>query len=267
MPTELSLWQIIALAAVQGVAEFLPVSSSGHLVIAAAFLSPTGDTEGLDVPALNIVLHGGTLLSILVFYFQRIVRLLGEDRRTIGLLIVGTIPAVAFGVPLKMWDGADIVLANPLVAGLLLPVTGLILLGLGKSTPTIQRYQDLPLIKTVLIGISQAIAILPGLSRSGLTISAATRLGLAPDAAATFSFLLAIPAIAGACVLEIAGSLGEGGTELPWGKLAIGAGVAFLVGLAALSWLVRWIERGMLHYFAFWCIPVGIGVVIWQLSK
>jgi undecaprenyl-diphosphatase len=261
---QLELWQILLLAAVQGLTEFLPVSSSGHLVILAAYLAPDGKVEGLDIPALNVVLHGGTLLSILVFYFGRIARLLGEDRRTIGLLVVGTIPAVVLGLPLKKLAG-DTVLANPLLAGCLLPVTGLILLWLRRPVTAIQRYQELPFLKAFWIGIAQAVAILPGLSRSGCTISAAARLGLAPESAATFSFLLAIPAIGGACVLELAGGLG-GGIGIPSAHLALGAAVAFVVGLVALNWMVRWIERGQIHYFAWWCIPVGLGVVIWQLS-
>ncbi len=212
-----------------------------------------------------MVLHGGTLLSILVFYFRRVLRLLGEDRRTLGLLAVGTVPAVLLGVPLKLFAD-DRVLANPLLAGFLLPITGLILLWLRRPTTAIQRYQDLPFTKALWVGMGQAVAILPGLSRSGATISAAARLGLAPEAAATFSFLLAIPAIGGACLLEIASGAG-GQLQMPVSHLATGAVVAFVVGLAALTWLVRWIERGRIHYFAWWCIPLGIGVVIWQLAK
>jgi undecaprenyl-diphosphatase len=261
---QLSLLEIVILACVQGATEFLPVSSSGHLVIMAAFLAPDGRTEGLDIPALNIVLHGGTLLSILVFYARRILKLLGEDRRTLGLLIIGTIPAVVVGLPLKKFAGESI-LANPLLAGCLLPLTGILLLGLRRPVTTVQRYQELTVGQVLWIGISQAAAILPGLSRSGVTISTATRLGLAPESAATFSFLLAIPAIGGACVLELAGGLLSEGASIPLLNLAIGAGVAFVVGLVCLNWLVRWVERGLLHYFAWWCIPVGIGVVIWQL--
>ena len=259
---QLSLWQIVVLAVLQGATEFLPVSSSGHLVIAAAFLTSEGSTAGLDIGELNIVLHGGTLLSILVYYWRRIWRLVGQDRRTLGLLVLGTIPAVVIGVPLKKLAG-DTVLANPLLAGALLPVTGLFLL-LAQGKPGSDRYQDLSYGKTFLIGLSQAIAILPGLSRSGATITAGSRLGLSPDSAATFSFLLAIPAIGGACVLQALSGIGQVAT--PWWHLLIGAGVAFAAGLVSLVWLIHWIQRGRLHYFAWWCIPVGILVVIWQLA-
>lgn len=262
---ELTLWQIMVLAVVQGMTEFLPVSSSGHLVIVAALLSPEGSPEKLDVVDLNIVLHGGTLLSILVYYWHRIWRLIGQDRRLLALLAVGTIPAVLVGAPLKLFVGES-VLANPLLAGALLPVTGLILLAVKRQGGTAQL-EELSYAKSFLIGISQAIAILPGLSRSGATITTGARLGLTPAASATFSFLLAIPAIAGACALQGLSSLGETQLSTPAWKLAVGAAISFVVGLICLAWLIHWIERGRLHYFTWWCVPVGVGVVIWQLLK
>jgi undecaprenyl-diphosphatase len=260
---QLELWKIIVLAVLQGATEFLPVSSSGHLVIVAALLTPDGDTAGLDVSDLNIVLHGGTLIAILVYYWQRVLRLLNEDRRTIGLLVAGTLPAVAAGLPLK-WYGEQL-LSDPLLAGALLPVTGIILLLVRRAPRGELKYEELTYGRTVVIGISQALAILPGLSRSGTTISTGIRLGLTPESAATFSFLLAIPAIGGACVLEIIGGISGAGRQTPLLHLAIGAGVSFAVGLVCLVWLLRWIERGMLYVFAWWCIPVGVGVVIWQI--
>lgn len=262
---ELNLGHIIVLAIVQGATEFLPVSSSGHLVIVAALLSPDGSTDGLEVGELNIVLHGGTLMSILVYYWHRIWRLIGQDRRTLGLLAVGTVPAVMVGLPLKLLAD-DSLLASPLLAGALLLVTGLMLLAT-RRTDGIGRLEELTYGKAILIGIGQAIAILPGLSRSGTTITAGARLGLAPDAAATFSFLLAIPAIGGACVLQAISVIGEGQLATPWWQLALGAAISFAIGLASLTWLIRWIQRGRLHFFGWWCLPVGAGVVIWQLMS
>lgn len=263
----MGLWQIFLLAVVQGVTEFLPISSSGHLVIVAAL---TGVTD--NVVDLNIVLHVGTLLSILVFYWTRVWRLLGEDRRLIGLLIVGTVPVVLLGVPLKKF--APQVLASPLLAGCMLPVTGLLLLwAAGRREAGEREYQDLDLADALWIGCTQALAILPGISRSGTTISAGLLRGLTPASAATFSFLLAIPAIAGAGVWECISLLRDASSAssadapaTPLGLLLFGAAVAFSVGLVSLVWLVRWLERGRLHYFAWWCIPVGIAVILWRMS-
>ncbi|MDP6447814.1 MAG: undecaprenyl-diphosphate phosphatase [Pirellulaceae bacterium] len=259
----LELWQIAVLAVVQGVTEFLPVSSSGHLVIVAAI---TGVHD--EVADLNVVLHVGTLLSIFVFYWTRIWRLVGEDRRLIPLLIVGTIPAVVVGLTIELFF--EEYLESPLLAGCMLPVTGLILLWAAASPRGEGTCGELTVSKSLLIGFSQAFAILPGISRSGSTISAGMRLGLSPQSAATFSFLLAIPAIGGAGVLKLVSLLRDASESAPTTSaiyLLAGAALAFVVGLAALSWLIRWLERGRFQWFAWWCIPVGLAVVAWQLVK
>jgi undecaprenyl-diphosphatase len=260
---ELAFWQVFVLAVVQGMTEFLPVSSSGHVVVVSALICEEG--QNLDIGDINIVLHLGTLLSILVFYWHRVWRLLGQDRRTVGLLVVGTIPAVAVGLPLKM-VGPDFLLESPLLAGMLLPVTGLVLLWVSKSMKGEKAYNDMSHSNAVKIGLAQATAILPGLSRSGMTISAGLRCGLTPESAATFSFLLAIPAIGGAGVLEVASLMRETTTvHTPISYLIAGGFIAFVVGLVSLRWLINWLESGRLQLFAWWCIPLGIAVVIWQL--
>jgi len=353
---ELTLHEILILAVVQGITEFLPISSSGHLVVLAAFLSPESGSEAFDIADLNIVLHGGTLGSILVFYGKRIRQLMTTDRRVLGLLVIGTLPAVIAGVPIKLF-ASDTILSNPLLAGICLIITGGLLAWMGKMPRGQRPYQQLTYRAALGIGLSQAAAIMPGLSRSGTTISIGMRLGLAPTAAATFSFLLAIPAIGGACVLEIGSawlknrptspalstdhskndhlsnssplattrpsphaastdtpqlkatgsppsqldstpeprakwaaaktstsdSFGEHDfpgkraaaleetqrkhpvPPIPRWQLVLGAGISFVVGLGSLSWLQRWIERNQIGNFAYWCIPLGLAVVTWQL--
>lgn len=261
---QLSLVEIVILAVVQGLTEFLPVSSSGHLVIVARFFAPDGQPESLDITDLNIVLHAGTLISILLVYFRRILRLLGDDRRLIGRLVVATIPAVAVGIPLKKFAEASL-LGNPLLAGCLLVVTGVMLLVASRFSAGTREYADISYRHAFLIGLSQAAAILPGLSRSGATISTGLGLGLKPASASTFSFLMAIPVIGGASLLELISLSQESQLTTPLLHLGIGACVACCVGLAALVWIIRWIEKGQLQWFAAWCIPLGIGVVIWQL--
>ncbi|MEM8681614.1 MAG: undecaprenyl-diphosphate phosphatase [Planctomycetota bacterium] len=236
-----------------------PISSSGHVVVAAALLG-----EPLDIADVNIVLHLGTLVSILIFYAGRIWRLATVDRRVIGLLVIGTLPAAVIGILIKKkmaW-----LLESPLLAGSMLVVTGLILLVPRRLRETDGTYPELTWKQAVGIGFAQALALLPGISRSGTTIVAGLRAGLSRQDAAAFSFLLAIPAIGGASLLEII-DLMRGTTTLSteaW-KLALGAAIARVVGLAAISWLVRWLETGRLHLFSYWCIALGVGVVIWQL--
>jgi undecaprenyl-diphosphatase len=147
----------------------------------------------------------------------------------------------------------------------MLPITGVVLLLGSLHQPGTQNYQQLSYGRGLLIGISQAVAILPGLSRSGLTITSGMSLGLAPQSAATFSFLLAIPAIGGAGLLEIMDLMKESPGTTPIADLAIAAAVSFAVGLLALWWLVRWLEKGRLQYFAYWCIPAGLAVLVWQV--
>jgi undecaprenyl-diphosphatase len=218
----------------------------------------------LDVGDVNIVLHVGTLLSILVVYWRRVIRLLTKDRRTIGLLVIGTIPGVLVGVPVKKY--CSHILESTLLAGLLLIVTGLVLVWISRRQKGDQQYQQLGYGKALLIGVAQAAAVLPGLSRSGATISAGMRTGLSASSATTFSFLLAIPIIAGGGAYEVLSMLKDHEPPAtPPLFLVAGALVAFLVGVFSLSWLIRWVERGRLQWFAWWCIPVGMIVVVWQL--
>lgn len=259
---QLHLWQIIVLAIIQGVTEFLPISSDGHLVVAAALLAPGGNVDDLDVPDLVIVLHGGTLVSILVFYWQRLWELLRSDRRTMVLIAVATIPAVVVGLPVKLF--AEAWLGSPVLAGIFLIVTGLVLLAARWSVRRNREYRELGVGEAVLVGLAQAAAILPGLSRSGCTIATGLVLGLSPRAAATFSFLMAVPVIAGACLVELATIWKDGGISTPVGHLLVGVTVSFAVGLVSLWWLVRWLERGRFALYAWWCIPLGMAVLIWQ---
>ena len=251
--------EIIVLGIVQGITEFLPVSSSGHLVIAQSIF----EHEPSNIVAVNIFLHAGTLAAILVYFWPRIVRLLSEDRRVIGLLAVGTIPAVAFGLPLKKYGSG--LLNDPLLTGFLLIATGLLLIWSGRRQQQELDYHRLTYAQALIIGAFQAIAVLPGLSRSGWTIGGGLLLGMKRDAAATFSFLLAIPVIAGATILEIA-DYGKSAQTTSVMLLAVGVAVSFFVGLASLWLLVHTVRRGKLHWFAAWCIPVGLAVIVWQLA-
>lgn len=273
MEPQLSFWQVMLLALIQGVAEFLPISSSGHVCVLASLMG-----RDLDIATLNIVLHLGSLAAICVFYFHRVARLLFEDRRVIGQLIVGTVPAVLIVILLKLipkalfkTDPLGAALESPLVAGIMLPVTGILLLRSQSIAPGTGDYRTATWLDAFWIGCAQALAILPGLSRSGSTIVAGLVRGLSRESAATFSFLLAIPAILGAGVLELKDLLSsEVRTGPPTADplhLAIGAGVAFVIGLASLWVLVKLLERGKLTWFAWYCIAAGVAILGWQLAS
>ena len=258
-----SLWQILVLAVIQGIAEFLPISSSGHLVVAAALLSQ-GDPTKLEVADVNIVLHAGTLLAILVFYWHRIWRLVLRDRRTAAMVLVASIPAAIVGVSIKLF--AEHLIENPLLAGLMFLVTGAMLLLTARLPRGWEEYPHMSWATAWWIGCAQAFAILPGVSRSGATICTGLAMGLTRESAATFSFLIAIPAIGGASLLEMRQLLAGATLQTPLWHLAVGAAVAFVVGLISLTGLIRILQRGGIYRFAWWCIPMGIAVVVWQLA-
>ena len=188
--------QIILLAIVQGIAEFLPISSSGHLVILGALMGHLTES-----PTLEVILHAGTLGSILVVFWRRILNLLSSDRRVIPLLIIGTLPAVVIGLTIK--TQFESILRSPMLAGAMLLVTATMMLVLGRLKPRDDDYQGLSYLAAFAIGCFQAVAILPGISRSGSTILGGRLLGLKNEDSVTFSFLLAIPAICGATILTL----------------------------------------------------------------
>ncbi len=263
-----NLVEVVLLGILQGIAEFLPISSSGHLNIAQAAFKQFSAHTLPDAMTVTIALHLGTLVSILVVYWQRIWRLLSTDRHVIGHVIVGTIPAGVVGVTLHELMKASPALkeafSSPLLAGCMLLVTGGMLFYAARRTPGDTDYTGMTYRQALIVGLVQAVAILPGISRSGSTIVGGLCVGLRRDAAATFSFLLAIPVTAGACLVEGKDLLlGQAAPE----SLAVllgGALVSFVVGIAALRWLIAWLQAGKLHHFAWWCIPFGLLVIVWQ---
>ena len=265
----MSYVEILILAVVQGLTEFLPVSSSGHLVVANAVLEALGKPPTKDLVEVSIVLHLGTLAAVIVYYRREIIRLLGADRRMIPLLILGTLPAALIGIALKKgpWEETvdAAVLENVLLAGFMFPVTAIMLLFATRRQPGDTEYQQLGWRQVLAIGVAQALALLPGISRSGSTIAAGLAVGLKREAASTFAFLLAIPAIAGAGFLEGLDVLKEGTTGTPWQSLAIGFAVAFVVGYAALVLLIQFVKKGRLAVFAWYLVPLGITVVAWRM--
>lgn len=248
--------EILILSVVQGIAEFLPISSSGHLVLLQTWFGSLEETV-----LINVILHAGTLLSILCLYHKQVFSLLTANRRVIGMLIIGTIPAAVAGLTIKKFY--EDVLQSPWISASMLIVTGLGLLWVRRQPEGSTDYENITWKQALAIGCFQAVGILPGISRSGSTIFAGLLFGLKRQSAATFSFLLAIPAILGATVLELKDLGAASADGMPRHLLLIGAMISFFVGCFALVWLKRWLSQGKLHYFAYWCIPVGILSLVW----
>ena len=249
------MFESILLGILQGLTEFLPVSSSGHLVLAQELLS------GFDGPAaaFDVLLHGGTLAAVLIYFRDDLFRIMqgllkpGDGGwRLPMLLFVGSIPAGIVGVVFS--DAIKPLFTAPGVAALGLLATSCILTAAwwirGKGH---RSMADLTVMSALFIGIAQALAIMPGISRSGSTIAMGMFLGFAGREAARYSFLMSIPAIGGALLLE-SGVLFQAG--IPVSYLA-GALTAALVGWAAIAFLMKLLDRENLLPFAVYCAALG----------
>lgn len=258
----MNLVPLVVLALVQGLTEFLPVSSSGHLVLLQHWLGAYSGDVFLDV-----MLHVGTLGSVLWVYRAEVRRLLRFDPPAVqymAAIVVGTLPAVAVGLAFK--ERIESLFSSPVAAGAALIFTGFILLSTrgARSDGRTLRGEWYPVApplgRALLIGCAQALAILPGISRSGSTISASLWLKLPRAEAARFSFLLSVPAIAGALVLQVLG--GAGPQQEGWLGAGIGAVVAFAVGLAAIRLTAMAVIQRHFWKFAFYCVPLGVLVLL-----
>lgn len=263
------LWTAIILGIIQGLTEFLPVSSSGHLVIAQHLLH----VENIQL-ILSVAVHFGTILAVFVFFRTEIFELFAgffvglktipqkgfktvyQELTTfrIALIIgVATIPAGIAGLTFK--DFLETSFSSISTAGIMLLITALFLFitRLAPESKIDKEQFSLPL--ALIIGIVQAIALLPGISRSGITISAALLLGIKREWAAKFSFLLSIPAIVGASLLESLELTGLSASEL--NAVIISVITAALVGYLSLFFLMKMVVQGKFYYFSFYCLPLG----------
>ena len=260
----MNLWQGILLGLVQGLTEFLPVSSDGHLAV-------IGYVAGIHTPGVfvEVALHVATLGSILVVYGRRfwdlvlgVLRRNPDALRYAGLLFIGMIPAGIVGLLLEdliarafdsLWAAGVGFLVT---AAALISTRNRPLEGAARPTPG----------GALVIGLAQALAPLPGISRSGMTIASGLWMGLGAVAAADFSFLMAIPLIAGAGLVEARHAAADIGLvgALP---LIVGGVVAFLSGVFAIRFLVAMLRRGRFHVFAPYCIAIGLftlAYVLWH---
>jgi len=262
MPQYLSM---LILAVVQGLTEFLPVSSSGHLVLMQHLL---GTREG-DV-FFDVVLHIGTLGSVLVVYRREVLRLLRLDRAALDYVLslaVGTLPAVVVGLLAK--DTVERVFASPTfaAAGLLLTAAVLVSARAARPAPAVREDAWEPRApaawRALVIGCAQALAILPGVSRSGSTIAASLWTGLERGEAARFSFLLSVPAILGALVLQfLDGAAAEAASAGALVPLVLSAAAAFAVGLLAIRWTALAVVQAHFWKFSGYCLVVGITALV-----
>ncbi len=250
----ISFWEAIILGLVQGLTEFLPVSSSGHLVIAQSLFGITA-----DVLVFDIFVHLGTLVAVFVAFWKDIKALLMHPfQRFTGLIIIGCIPAALMGFFLDDLFGA--MFQSLTVVAIALFVTGILLFISDRFSGT-KTVEDMSFGHALIIGAFQGVAITPGLSRSGSTIFGSLLCGLTRKDAARFSFLISIPVILGAALKEIIGGANTGDLVIEWTYFA-GAAVAALSGYFAIRIFLRLLENKSMKYFSFYVWIVAVAVLI-----
>lgn len=260
------LFWVLLLALVQGLTEFLPVSSSAHLAILGAL---SGISEG-DAFVFFLVLHGGTLLATLLFFRRDLLAfaggLLGRDPaglRALFLVLLSSVPTAVLGLSLK--GPVERAFSSPALAGLLLFVTAGLLVWSNRFPQGARSLKDLSWKDALWIGTAQGLAVFPGISRSGATLVTALRRGLAPSEAFRFSFLCSLPAVGGAFLLEGRKAFDAANPHIL--DDGMGFAVAFLSGLAALALLRGAVERGRLGRFALWCAAAGTAGILVGLAR
>ena len=274
----MTILEAIVLGVLQGITEFLPVSSSGHLVLMQHFLGIEESQIFFDV-----MVHFGTLGAVIIVYYQLIGSLVQTgfstlfqadfyrhprltisntpDLRLIWFLLIGSIPTGLIALLFK--ESLESIFGKPMVVAVMLIITGLILQLSRLGQRRRQTETPLQAWHTSLVGIVQGLAIIPGISRSGSTISVSLLLGLSPQVAAQYSFLLSIPAILGAVILKFK-DVGE--ITIAPAVIVAGTLTSFIVGYIALRFLLAMLNRGKFSIFSYYCFVVGIvaAMSIWQ---
>lgn len=275
--------QALLMGVFQGLTEYLPVSSSGHLAIAGELL---GISDPEQVMPFTIAVHVATVLSTLVVLWREVVwlfigtfknehthshpyglRCLNDEQNYLLCIVVSMIPVGIVGLsPLK--DLVEDAFSNFMVVGVCLLITAALLSYSFFARPREKEYIGLS--DAFIIGIAQAIAVLPGLSRSGSTIGTGLILGDKKDRLAQFSFLMVIPPILGQALLSVKDMMEMGVEKAMSGisasALVVGFLAAFITGCLACKWMIDLVKRGKMIYFAIYCAVVGVAVIIWQAA-
>ena len=255
---------IVVLALVQGITEFLPISSSGHLVLVPAL---TGWVDqGLTI---DVAVHVGTLFAVTIYFWRDVLGMIqgvlnllrgrvDPHARMAGLIILATLPVIGAGYALNQYgmDG----LRSVTVIGWATLGFGIVLYATDKLGMTLRRMEHLGISDAIIIGLAQVLALIPGTSRSGITMSAARLLGVERSDAARFSMLLSIPTIVGAGVLKGLELYQSGNAQLTSDAI-LAAALAFVSALIAIFLLMAWLKRSDFTPFVLYRIVLGVGLL------
>ena len=261
------------LGVVQGVTEFLPVSSSGHLILARAFFG--WDPGRFGIP-FDAACHVGTLLAVVAYFRDDVARLIaaapgalrgreGEDERLGRLIIAGTIPIVIVGA--LFGDVIEARIRTPLVVAINLVIGSIGLLWVERVGRQQRDARSLGYVEAVAIGIAQAAALAPGLSRSGATLTVSMFFGLKRDSAARFVFLMSLPAVFAVAVKEILDLSEVGLVGVPVTMMAVGLVVSAVVGYLTVKYFLRYLGSHSLAVFAYYRLALAAVTVVWLLTR
>lgn len=261
-------WKALVLGILQGATEFLPISSSGHLVLVPWVLG--WSSPGL---AFDTLVHWGTLVAVVAYFYRDLIALIQawvgnvflrrpatSDARMAWLLIVGTLPALVMGLAGETFF--EELFSTPVWVAVFLLVTAAILTLSERLGKRVKEAEQLAFWEAILIGVAQGLAIAPGISRSGATIAMGLVLGLRRPAAARFSFLLSLPIILGAGLLQLVEWLGEPTGNVTWLHMSIGFLAAAISGYLCIRFLLSFLQRGKLYPFAIYCALAGVSGLI-----
>lgn len=256
----MNIFHVIVLAIIEGLTEFLPVSSTGHMVVASSLM---GIGKDEFVKLFEIVIQLGAILSVVVLYFKRFFRSFNFYIK----LVIGVIPAVVFGVLFK--SKISELLENPLVVGIALVAGGVVLLFVDDwfKNPSIKSEEDISYLTALKIGFFQCLAMIPGVSRSASSIIGGMSQKLSRTAAAEFSFFLAVPTMLGATLKDVYDFYKDGGInqadlyqDIKF--LLVGSLIAFIVALLAIKSFITFLERKGFKVFGWYRIAAGIVIII-----
>jgi undecaprenyl-diphosphatase len=268
----MNIGQAVVLGLVQGLTEFLPISSSAHLVLFPWLLG--WKDPGL---AFDVFLHIGTLGAVAIYFSSDWIRILqagitsiierrigwDRDRMLFWYLIFGTVPAAAAGFLFHDYFGATF--RSPLLIAVALGFVGFLLFWIDGKFPALRPMEDMTLRDAVWIGMAQATALIPGVSRSGATMTMGRLLGLNREAAARFSFLLSVPIIVAAAAFELRNLLDQGSLGMPLSYLISGMVAAFITGILSIFFLINYLKSADFSLFAWYRIGLAAFIVLWSL--
>lgn len=262
----MNIMQAIILGIIQGITELLPISSSAHLAIIPWMLGWTNsEIFKIDFEAFDVALHFGTLLAIAIFFFKDWIELIkggynqiikkekSFEGKMFWYLVIATIPGGIIGFILDKFVGNA--LETPIIIALALIIMGIILFIVDKKAKSNVKYEDMNLKQTFLIGLSQCLAFIPGVSRSGITMTTGRIMGIEREAVAKYSFLLSTPIVFAATVLKFKDFV----FNIPF---FVGVFVSFLVGIFVIKFLLEYLKKGSFKIFAIYRVIFGILIII-----